>query len=240
MTGTASALGHDDLPHSRVVIARPALQRELLRRRDAAQVARASLVDKGLAVIEQSIAVDDDNTIWLRSVVEEMGWPGRSLVGDEGAEAAWLLAQHADRDPWFQRRCLALLTRAATEGDASPRDVAHLTDRIRLAEGEFQVYGTQLNARDGRYQAPRLCDPGCVDERRATVGLGTLAEHIAQALQHFGPPIPAQSRCLKCKAPIEVWLPELGGNAAVDCGSCGFKMTVRARIRASAQDPPNS
>lgn len=33
------------------------------------------------------------------------GRPGMSLVGEQGAREAWLLAQHADRDPTFQEKC---------------------------------------------------------------------------------------------------------------------------------------
>jgi hypothetical protein len=53
--------------------------------------------------------VDADNLAWLKEVVAEVGWPGQSMVGEDGAHAAWLLAQHADQDPAFQRRCLELL-----------------------------------------------------------------------------------------------------------------------------------
>jgi DNA-binding IclR family transcriptional regulator len=48
--------------------------------------------------------VDRDNTRWLGELVNRQGWPGRSLVGEDGAAAAWLLAQHADQDPTLQRR----------------------------------------------------------------------------------------------------------------------------------------
>lgn len=229
----ANKLGDSGLRRGFDAVLRPALHRELLRRRDAGQAVRAAVIANGRQVIDQAIAVDDDNTGWLKKVVEELGWPGISSVGEEGAHAAWLLAQHADRDLPFQRRCLALLTRAAAEGEASPSDAAHLTDRVRLAEGEPQVFGTQLNARDGRYEAPRLRDPEAVDERRASVGLGPLADQIAQAMELFGPPKPAQARCRKCEAPIELWLPEPGGRAAIRCSACGFKSNVRARIRAS-------
>jgi hypothetical protein len=229
----ASRPANSNLPAERLAATRPELQSELLRRRDAGQAVRAAVIANGRQAIAQAIAVDDDNTGWLKSVIEELGWPGMSLVGEEGAHAAWLLAQHADRDLPFQRRCYALLTQAAAEGEASPSDAAHLTDRVRLAEGERQVYGTQLNARNDRYEAPRLRDPDRVDERRASVGLGPLAEHVRQATALHGPPKPAQSRCPKCKAPIELWLPEPGGRTAIRCSACGFKSNVRARIRGS-------
>ena len=48
--------------------------------------------------------VDRENQAWLKENVERHGWPGRSLVGVDGAHAAWLLAQHAEHE--FQRDCL--------------------------------------------------------------------------------------------------------------------------------------
>lgn len=43
--------------------------------------------------------VDEANTACLAEIVAAHGWPTRSLVGDDGANAAWLLAQHADGTP---------------------------------------------------------------------------------------------------------------------------------------------
>jgi hypothetical protein len=43
------------------------------------------------------------------------------------------------------------MTTAAGHGKASRTDLAYLTDRVLLAEGEPQEYGTQATARDGRY-----------------------------------------------------------------------------------------
>ncbi len=89
---------------------------------------------------------DRDNTGWLRTVVRERGWPGRSMVGDDAARAAWLLAQHADQDPEFQRECLGLLERGVKLGEAEAADLAYLTDRVLLAEGRPQRYGTQFTS----------------------------------------------------------------------------------------------
>jgi hypothetical protein len=44
----------------------------------------------------------------------------------------------------FQRRVLDLLTAAVAEGESTPRQLAYLTDRVRMSEGREQVYGTQL------------------------------------------------------------------------------------------------
>ncbi|MBV8226282.1 MAG: hypothetical protein JO232_13960, partial [Verrucomicrobia bacterium] len=84
------------------------LLKELLSRRDVDQASRSAFAADDQEAIERLIQIDDDNTAWLGKVVDTMGWPGRSLVGDEGAHAAWLLAQHADRHPSLQRRFLTL------------------------------------------------------------------------------------------------------------------------------------
>jgi len=172
--------------------------------------------------------IDDDNAAWLRKVVDAVGWPGNSVVGEEGAHAAWLLAQHADRYPSFQRRCLKLLEQAVAQGDASPADLACLTDRALLAKGKQQVYGTQMTARDGRFVACRLRDSETVDDRRASVGFEPLESYLQRALDQYGVPAPARMLCQSCSREIEIWLPEGGGRVTCKCPSCGFTATLRA------------
>jgi hypothetical protein len=58
--------------------------------------------------------VDRDNAAWLREIVARHGWPGYRLVGEAGAHAAWLLAQHAP--PELQEECLLLLQDAVARG----------------------------------------------------------------------------------------------------------------------------
>jgi hypothetical protein len=53
--------------------------------------------------------IDAANTLWLKEVVSERGWPTYSDVGIDGGDAAWLILQHADDDPEFQRQCLELM-----------------------------------------------------------------------------------------------------------------------------------
>jgi hypothetical protein len=127
-------------------------------------------------------AVDRDNTRWLGVMVALRGWPTRSLVGEEAASAAWLLVQHADENTALQRQCLELML-AAPETEVRPAHIAHLTDRVLLAEGKSQVYGTQMTMVDAKYRPINLQDPETVDERRAQVGLGTMAAY-RDSLRH--------------------------------------------------------
>lgn len=131
--------------------------------------------------------IDRDNTAWLAGILEEHGWPGAALVGEDGAHAAWLIAQHADDDRAFQRLCLNRMS-ATPAGDVAPLDLAYLTDRVLIAESSEQVYGTQCTSRDGEWQPLPLREPDTVDARRAAVGLSPLREYLAQITETYGPP----------------------------------------------------
>jgi hypothetical protein len=124
--------------------------------------------------------VDVANADRLREIVERYGWPGRSLVGEEGAEHAWLLAQHA-RSLDFQRQALALIADAVKRGEATPRQLAYLTDRVRLNEGRKQVYGTQIaGVRDGVGVPWPVENPEELDARRTAIGLEPFDEYASQ------------------------------------------------------------
>jgi hypothetical protein len=47
-----------------------------------------------------------------------VSWRGRALVGEDGATASWLRAQHAHAQPAFQRRYLRLLADAVRADNA--------------------------------------------------------------------------------------------------------------------------
>lgn len=122
--------------------------------------------------------IDVANTARLRAIISQHGWPGRSLVGKEGAHHAWLIAQHADRQLDFQREALELLADSVRRGDAAERDLAYLTDRVRMNEGREQVYGTQIaEVKDGRGVPWPVEDPANLDARRAAVGLPPFEEY---------------------------------------------------------------
>jgi hypothetical protein len=130
-------------------------------------------------LIDRTRAIDERNTRRLRAIIESHGWPGSDLVGEQAADAAWLLVQHSDHDAAFQQRCLELMREAAARGVASTKNLAYLEDRVRIASGRPQLYGTQLERRGGRLAPTEIEDPEHVDERRAQVGLGPLAEYLA-------------------------------------------------------------
>lgn len=159
-----------------------ALRRELFVRLNRDQEMRGRLIadSDNKALLGEMEAIDIDNTAWLKSLIAAQGWPGYKLVYKDGAQAAWLLAQHADRDPAFQEQVLQLLEKAVLEKDASPSHLAYLTDRVRTGRDEKQLYGTQFIKKDDQWVPAPIEDEAHVDERRKRIGLGTLAEYAEQ------------------------------------------------------------
>lgn len=121
------------------------------------------------------------NAARLLEILATHGWPGRSLVGNEAAEAAWLVLQHAIGNPPLQRRGLVLLRAAAAIGEVPAIQVAMLEDRIRGYEGRGQIYGTEFDWDEQGLLSPLpIEDELHVDERRLEVGLIPLAQDIEQ------------------------------------------------------------
>jgi 23S rRNA (guanosine2251-2'-O)-methyltransferase len=125
------------------------------------------------------LGVNEANVARFARLVEELGaWPGLRSVGADGTDAAWMLAQHADRANEERRAWLPLLEAAAAAGDADPRHVATLADRVAAVAGEQQTYGTiTLLAADGEIEYPLpVRDAARLDERRAAIGLNPAAD----------------------------------------------------------------
>ncbi|MEU4898621.1 DUF6624 domain-containing protein [Streptomyces sp. NPDC044780] len=117
----------------------------------------------------------------LGEIMEEYGWPTEELVGEEAARAAWLIAQHADRQLEVQRRALKLMQQAVSAGSASQRELAFLRDRTLVNEGRKQIYGTQIaGVKDGTPVPWPYEEPERMDELRAEVGIEPFDEYVAK------------------------------------------------------------
>ena len=155
------------------------LRDELLERVEKEQKLRLELTEHpdDVQLMMRMIEGDAQNTMWLDEVIKQYGWPGKSLVGDEGANAAFLLAQHSP-SPVFQKRCLALLEMAASQGEADFKNLAYLTDRVLISDGKPQIYGTQGMEKNGVIVPYPIEDEEHVDKRRKSIGLGPIDEHF--------------------------------------------------------------
>ena len=91
------------------------------------------------AIRQLVLEIDEIHLSRLKKVVEKHGWPGSSLIGQEGSHAFWLLVQHTP-DLTFQQCCLKLLEQAVSNCEASAIDLAYLKDRVLVRGGKKQIY----------------------------------------------------------------------------------------------------
>lgn len=129
---------------------------------------------------EEWAQIDARNQARMEAIIAEHGWPGKTLVGADGASAAWILVQHFT--PAFQEKCLPLLERAVAAGEATGKHYAYLVDRVRMHQGKPQIYGTQFRTINGVMAVHPIEDPEHLDERRRAVGLGPWADYEKQIL----------------------------------------------------------
>ncbi len=82
-----------------------------------------------MGVLQNDPGLDVPHTNRMKQIVAQYGWPGKSLVGKDGADRG--LAARATCDPRlkFMARCLALME-AAPQGEVSRKDMAY-SDRSR-------------------------------------------------------------------------------------------------------------
>ena len=175
-------------------IALPSLRKELLERLDRDQAIRSELIKKGVkkldaAVLARMTDIDSANTARMKELVKQYGWPGPELVGVDGTEAAFLLVQHAEHA--FQKQMLPLVEAAYRNKKLQGQDYALLLDRVLVADGKPQVYGTQTKIFDQWKGEEPVFEPiedeANVDKRRAEVGLPSMAEYRLLLKQVYFP-----------------------------------------------------
>jgi Family of unknown function (DUF6624) len=175
------------------------LMRELLVLADSDQAARQGVGEvvrrygraspQADSVTAALAASDAPRLERIKAIVAERGWPGRRLVGDDAAHAAWLLVQHAPLD--YQKQVLPLLLAAVGRDDARAGDGALLQDRVLVGEGKPQLYGTQTHfpATPGPPVLEPISNEACVDVRRQSVGLEPLRDYLrGLGVPYFGSP----------------------------------------------------
>jgi hypothetical protein len=170
------------------------LRAELIAMRDEDMRVRNELHERGQLggpYVPGMEAVHIRNATRLRELIALHGWPAEDIAGEDGAKAAWFIAQHAVGEPDFQRESLRHLQSCAAESRVPAWQAAYLEDRIAMQEGRPQRFGTQWmdESTDGRTRPWRLADPEHVNELRASVGLGPL-----HPIPEPGPDLPAEQR----------------------------------------------
>jgi len=118
-------------------------------------------VKRDLAALESTI------TSRICSLLNAEGWPKRSLVGTDGAKAFVYLISRAFPLK-MQLEIYPLVSEAYLRGEIDADEVlASYVDRLRLAIGRKQLYGTQVSIKDGFLVTAPIEVASEVDKRRA-------------------------------------------------------------------------
>ncbi len=122
---------------------------------------------------------DSINLIKIKKILDERGWLGPKIIGNQGNLTLFLVIQHSDLET--QEKYLPMMRDAVQKGNANPSSLALLEDRVALGKGEKQVYGSQIgrDQETGEYYVLPLIDPENVDKRRSEVGLGTIQDYVS-------------------------------------------------------------
>lgn len=119
---------------------------------------------------------DSVNLIKVVAILDNYGWLGADVIGSSGNQTLFLVIQHSAID--IQDKYLPMMREAVKNKKAQPSSLALLEDRVALRHGKKQVYGSQVQCdKEGCWVSP-LEDPDNVDNRRAEVGLGPLADYV--------------------------------------------------------------
>ena len=115
----------------RRTIGDPALRIELLDMRDEDVATRYRLFAGrvGPAEAAELATMSARHVARLKEVLDQGRFPGIALVGKDGEQSAFILAQHADEDRPFQKRYLERLSAAVKAGDAAPGGSSRPTTR---------------------------------------------------------------------------------------------------------------
>ncbi len=122
---------------------------------------------------------DSSNLVIVEEILNKHGWLSREQVGKTANSTLFLVIQHSDQET--QEKYLPMMRKAVKEGQAKAKSLALLEDRVSLGKGELQIYGSQIGTdqETGEYYVLPLINPDSVNERRASVGLGTIEDYIS-------------------------------------------------------------
>ena len=132
------------------------------------------------AIMGRMIRSDATNLPRVQAILQQYGYPGKSLVGAPTNEAAWYVIQHT---PALITQYLPMMKTAAETGELPFRLYATMLDRQLMFENKEQVYGTQArNDNNSKLFIWPIQNPAQVNQRRKQAGFTTTVEQNAARL----------------------------------------------------------
>lgn len=118
----------------------------------------------------------------VAALFKKHGFLGFNQVDKDGSTHFWLVVQHCDQHPDFQRAVLPVMDQEVKKGNANPSNYALLYDRVQVNAGLPQLFGTQVVYEvetSGRAILKiGLLDSASVDQRRKAYQLEPLKDYL--------------------------------------------------------------
>ncbi len=122
----------------------------------------------------------------LKTFINHHGFPFKDKVNYDIYQAAFVLSLHADTE--FLRK-IGILFESASKIQIDLGHRAYIIDKLNLAEGKRQLYGTQFKRLpDGSIEFLPIEDEINVNKRRAELDLCSLQEYKEASQQRKSPP----------------------------------------------------
>lgn len=165
-----AALGREASIKERLEMMRALDQRPLMigAHMDLSDLSPGDQVAVRHAVDAEIKSLNEENVAALVAMVPEEGWFSSKAYGQEAATGAFLIVQHADTP--LQKRFLPTIETMAQRGEALWSEYALMYDRVAVAEGRLQRYGTQMHCVDSRLVPHPTEEPDQLEARRAPMG----------------------------------------------------------------------
>jgi hypothetical protein len=131
-----------------------------------------------LALWDLKKKLNGENQKELAKLLQEKGWPKKSVVGAGCANTAFLIIQHAGLP--LQQKYLPVIKDLCKAGEAGWQEYALMYDRIQVSSGKAQRYGSQVryNSKTQQSELFDLENPEKVDEWRKELGLQSLSAYL--------------------------------------------------------------
>lgn len=137
---------------------------------------------------DNGVMADEKIRNRLKEIFSEYGFPTKKMVGKDAMQGVFLMIQHSDGDIEWQKAQLSNIEKAVKKGDMDGQSYAYLYDRIKINNGEKQLYGTQFANIDPIKKVVELAeteDIDNLDKRRMQVGMMPIKMYKEIILKNF-------------------------------------------------------
>lgn len=150
------------------------------------QKMRKKWAESGFDFSNYDPKLDIKNKKVVEAIVSSIGWPTSSMIGKEASDCLWVLIQHAGFDISFQKRMLGLM-KNVLRGEINQKHIAKLEDRILIAEGKHQLYGTsfKIDLKTKNLTVDPIYDIKNINKRRSKMGMDSFEAQKKRAFEGY-------------------------------------------------------